>query len=96
MLLRDPRGLGLENFKEMEDSLYVQVEDEIFGEDWLDSYATTIFDAKCEKADILEVVNNQKQLNTAQRNDLLRILKNMSLYSTVHLACVRINNFILN
>ena len=58
--LYDPRGLGLEDFKEMEDSLYVQIEDEPFGEDWLDSYATTILDAKYEKADILEVVNNQK------------------------------------
>ena len=41
-------------------STYVQIEDELFGEDWLDSYATTILDAKYEKADILEVVNNQK------------------------------------
>ena len=32
-------------------------------------------DAKYEKADILEVVNSQKQLNTAQRNDLFRVLK---------------------
>ena len=73
--LRDPRGLGPEDFKEMEDSLYIQVEDETFGDDWLDSYATTIIDAKYEKADILEVVNNQKQLNTAQRKDLFRILQ---------------------
>ena len=58
--LPDPRGLGPDDFKEMEDSLYVQIEDELFGEDWLDSYATTILDAKYEKADILEVVNNQK------------------------------------
>ena len=28
--LRDPRGLGPEDFKEMEDFLYVQVEDELF------------------------------------------------------------------
>ena len=55
--------------------MYVQVENELFGEDWLDSYATTILDAKYEKADILEVLNNQKQLNTAQRNDLFRFLK---------------------
>ena len=73
--LRDLRGLASEDFKEMEDSLYVQVEDELFGEGWLDSYATTILDAKYEKADILEVVNSQKQLNTAQRNNLFRILK---------------------
>ena len=59
----------------MEDSLYVQVEDDLFGEDWLNSFATTLLDAKYEKADILEVVNNQKQLNTTHRNDLFRILK---------------------
>ena len=75
MPLRDPRGLEPEEFKEIEDYLYVQVEDELFGEDWLDSYATTILDATYEKADILEVANNQKQLNTAQRNDLFRKLK---------------------
>ena len=47
----------------------------IFGEDWLDSYATTVLHAEYEKTDILEVVNNQKQLNTAQRNVLFRIIK---------------------
>ena len=59
----------------MEDSLYVQIEDELFGKDWLDSYAATMLDAEYEKADILEVVNNQKQLNTVQRNDLFRTHK---------------------
>ena len=41
--LRDPCGLGPEDFKEVEDSLYVQVEDVLFREDWLDSYATTMY-----------------------------------------------------
>ena len=54
--------------------MYAQVEDELLGEDWLQSYATKILDAKYEKADIYEVVNNQLQLNKDQRNDLLRIL----------------------
>ena len=73
--LRDPHGLACDNFKEMEDSLYTQVEDEVLGEDWLDSYATEILDAKYEKANILDVVNNQKHLNKSQRNDLFRVLK---------------------
>ena len=75
MPLQDPRGVAPKDFKEIEDSLYIQVEDEFLGEYWLNSYAATILDAKYEKADILEVVNNQKQLNTAQHNDLFRILK---------------------
>ena len=57
--LQDPRGLAPEDFK------YVQVEGELFGEDWLDSFGTTILDTKYKKADILEVVNNQKQFNAA-------------------------------
>ena len=82
----------------MEDSLYVQIEDELFGEDWLDSYATTILDAKYEKADILEVVNNQKQLNTAERNDIFRTLKKHESHTPVHalaypVLCVHLEVF---
>ena len=40
--LRNPKALEHEDFKEMEDSLYAQVEDELLGEDWLQSYATEI------------------------------------------------------
>ena len=43
-------------------STYVQIEEELPGEDWFDSFVTTILDAKCEKADVLEVVNSQRQL----------------------------------
>ena len=73
--LRDPRGLNSEDFKEMEDSLYIQIEEELLGEDWLDSFATEILDAKYEKADITEVVAKQRHLNTGQRNDLYKVLK---------------------
>ena len=72
--LRNPKALENEDFKEMEDSLCVQVEDELLGDDWLQSYATEILDAKYEKADIYEVVNKQLQLNKDQRNGLLRVL----------------------
>ena len=74
--LRDPRGLDPEHFKEMEDSLFVQIEDEFLGEKWLDSFAIQILDAKYKKADILDVVNDQKHLNKLQRSDLFNILKN--------------------
>ena len=39
------------NFKVMEDSFWVQSDDEVIGEDWLDAYTTEILDAKYEKAD---------------------------------------------
>ena len=72
---QDPRGLVPKYLKEKEDSLYIQIEDELLGEDWLDSYATTILDAKYKKADILKTVNSQWHLNAGQRNDLFRVIK---------------------
>jgi hypothetical protein len=40
----------------MEDMFHIQVEDEIFGEDWLECFATEILDAKDEKTDKGEVL----------------------------------------
>ena len=39
-------GLDLKEFKFMEDMFHIQVEDEIFGEDWLECFATENLDAK--------------------------------------------------
>ena len=44
--LREPSGLNAKTFHDMEDALFIQQEDELFGEDWLDSYATEILKAK--------------------------------------------------
>ena len=44
--LRDPFSLDKESYQDMEDAMYVQTEDELLGEDWLDSFATEILDAK--------------------------------------------------
>ena len=90
MPLRDPRGLEPEEFKEIEDSLYVQVEDELFGEDWLDSYATTILDATYGKADILAVVNNQhKQFHIELEPDHTPVHARPYLVPHVHLEVFR-------
>ena len=44
----------------MEDSPYVQSEDELLREDCLESFVTTILDAKYEKIDIKTAVDTQK------------------------------------
>jgi len=40
----------------MEDAMFVQTEDELLGDDWLDSFATEILDAKYDKTDVKDVV----------------------------------------
>ena len=51
-----PEGLDSKEFDSMEDMFHIQVEDKIFGEDWLECLATEILDAKYEKTDAAEVV----------------------------------------
>ena len=46
LLSRDPKWLLPGDLKDIEDPLYVQAEDELIGEDWLDSYTTEILEAK--------------------------------------------------
>ncbi len=41
-----PGGLDSNEFNAMEDMFHIQVEDKIFGEDWLECFATEILDAK--------------------------------------------------
>ncbi len=55
----------------MEDMIYIQVEGKIFGEDWLECFATEILDAKNEKTDVAEVVKGLTHLNAHQKADLL-------------------------
>jgi hypothetical protein len=49
----------------------IQVEDEIFGEGWLECFATEILDAKYERTDVAEVVKGLIYLNAHQKADLL-------------------------
>ena len=52
----------------------IQHDDELIGEDWLDSYLTnTNLDAKYEKVDLHDVATNQKHLTPGQQNELERV-----------------------
>ena len=66
----------------MEDAMYVQTKDELLREDWLDTFATEILDAKYNKSDVNDVVNQQSHLTAAQKEDLLKLLqKHSKLFS---------------
>lgn len=53
ILLHLPGGLDSKDFNDMEDMLFIQTEDEFFGEDWLNCYATEILDTKYESTDMM-------------------------------------------
>jgi hypothetical protein len=55
----------------MEDMFHIQVEEEIFGEDWLKCFAKEILDAKYNKTDAAEVAKGLTHLNAHQKADLL-------------------------
>jgi hypothetical protein len=64
--LRLPGGLDSKEFNAMEDMFHIQVKDEIFGEDWLECFATEILDAKYDKTYVAEVVKGLTHLNAHQ------------------------------
>jgi hypothetical protein len=66
-----PGGLDSKEFDAMEDVFHIQVEDKIFGEDWLECFATEILDAKYEKTDVAEALKGLTHLNAHQKADLL-------------------------
>ncbi len=69
--LPPPGGLDSKEFNAMEDMFYIQVEDEIFGEDWLECFATENLDAKYDQTDVAEVVKGFTHLNAHQKADSL-------------------------
>ena len=52
LALSDPNGLTSRYFKDMDNFLNIQVEDEALGRGWLGSFATEILDADYERANI--------------------------------------------
>ena len=72
--LRDPSVINAKTFDDIEDALLIQQEDEIFGEDWLDSYATEILEAKYNPTDINDAVSNMDHLKDDQKEDLKVLL----------------------
>jgi hypothetical protein len=73
--LRPPGGLESNKFDVMEDMFHIQVKDKLFGEDWLECFATEILDAKYERTDVVEVVKGLTHLNAHQKADLLQVLQ---------------------
>jgi hypothetical protein len=69
--LHPPGGLDSKEFDSMEDMFHIQVKDKIFGEDWLECFATEFLDAKYYKTDAAEVVKGLTHLNAHQQADLL-------------------------
>ncbi len=51
----------------MEHMFHIQIKDEIFGEDWLKSFATEIQDAKYKKIDAAEVMKGLTHLDAHQK-----------------------------
>ena len=72
--MRAHSGLTSVNFDDMSDNYFIQLEDTIFGEDWLDSFATEILDAKYELTDVASVVNTLDHLTQKQKDDILNVL----------------------
>ena len=70
-----PKGLSSQDFDAMEDAIHIQAEEDLFGVDWLDSYATEILDAKYEYTDVKDVVDRLNHLSASQKNDLLAVLR---------------------
>jgi hypothetical protein len=69
-----PGGLDSKEFDAMEDMFHIQVKDEIFGEDWLECFATKILDAKYERIDVAEILKGLTHLNAHQKAVLLQVL----------------------
>jgi hypothetical protein len=70
-----PGCWDLKEFDTMEDMFHIQVEDKIFGKDWLECFATEIWDAKYDKTDVAEVMKGLNHLNAHQKADLLQVLQ---------------------
>jgi hypothetical protein len=66
-----PGVLDLIKFDVMEDMFHIQIEDKLFGENWLECFATEVLDAKYERTDVVEVVKGLTHLNAHQKADLL-------------------------
>jgi hypothetical protein len=73
--LRPPGGLDSNKFDAMEDMFHIQVEDKLYGKDWLECFATEILDAKHERTNVVEVMKGLTHLNTHQKADLIQVLQ---------------------
>ena len=70
--MREPWDLSNKEFVHMADAYLLQEEEEdLFGDDWFDSYAIEkILDAKYDKLDVNQVISEQKHLDSYQKQGL--------------------------
>jgi hypothetical protein len=73
--LHNPHFLKSKEFEPMAKIMEVQQEEELFGMDWYDPtcYATEILDAKYEKVEVDEVINQLNHLTLKQKKDLKKV-----------------------
>ena len=59
----------------MENMFHIQVKDELFGENWIECFATAtvIMGATYEQVDVHGVIDNLSHLNACQNADLLQM-----------------------
>ncbi len=72
----NPHLLQNKEFEAMASIIEVQQEEEHLGMDWYDQptcYATEILDAKYEKVEVDEVINQLNHLNLQQKEDLRKV-----------------------
>ncbi len=75
--LRNPHLLQDKNFEAMAEIVEIQQEEALFGMDWYDPtcYAVKILNARYETVEVDEVINQLNHLNTEQKEDLRKVLK---------------------
>ena len=67
LTMQSRSGLSSIEFDDMIDQYFIQVEDELFGENWIDCFGTGILDPKYEFIDVADVVNQMNHLNQKQK-----------------------------
>ena len=72
--MRDVRTFRPHELDELMGTYHAAEEEEFIGEDFLDSFATEILDAKYEHVDVADVAAAQKHLSPSQREDLKAVL----------------------
>jgi hypothetical protein len=75
--LHNPHLLQNKTFKAMAEIIEIQQEEELYGMEWYDPtcYTMEILDAKYEKVEVDEVINQLNNLNLEQKEDLRKVLK---------------------
>jgi hypothetical protein len=75
--MRNPHLLQNKEFEAMAEIIEIQQDEELFGMDWYDPTccATEILDAKYERVEVDEVINQLNHLSLEQKEDLRKVLK---------------------